>query len=230
MNKPIVTYLGHSGFSVETDKYFLIFDYIERYEYEEEGDIVEQVRVDFDSIKKPIIMFQSHWHYDHYNKAFHEKLANNTNITTILGDIKSNLPRTYTLKPRQCLKLDDIEIHTAKSTDTGVCYLIKVDGLVIYFAGDHIDWGDDDPNNEYYWEEIDYLNSLADHVDYAFIPVCTFYGEEKERITNSALYAIEKMKPLETYPMHSSTTTKPYYAFAEIVRNKAIKTKVVLPK
>ena len=50
-----VTYLGHSGFLVETDDAYFLFDYYK-------GTVPE-----LDSSKK-MFVFVSHGHYDHYSK------------------------------------------------------------------------------------------------------------------------------------------------------------------
>ena len=57
------------------------------------------------------------------------------------------------VEARKSKKIDDMEILTISSTDAGVGFLIKVDGLVIFHAGDHVHWGGDmDP----FAKEIDY--------------------------------------------------------------------------
>ena len=42
-----VCYLGHSGFTVETDNYFLVFDYVESHVDDSFGiiDVVEQKKI-----------------------------------------------------------------------------------------------------------------------------------------------------------------------------------------
>ena len=50
-----VTYIYHSGFLVETEQCYYVFDYYQ-------GELPEL------DVEKPIIVFASHAHPDHYNK------------------------------------------------------------------------------------------------------------------------------------------------------------------
>ncbi|MFQ9345343.1 MAG: MBL fold metallo-hydrolase [Coprococcus sp.] len=54
-----VTYIGHSGFSVELESHILLFDYYE-------GTMPE-----FDPAKK-LLVFASHSHPDHFNREILE--------------------------------------------------------------------------------------------------------------------------------------------------------------
>ena len=51
----IVTYIRHSGFLVETERFYYIFDY-------ESGSLPELDR------EKPVLVLSSHSHSDHYNR------------------------------------------------------------------------------------------------------------------------------------------------------------------
>lgn len=224
-----VCYLGHSGFTVETDNYFLVFDYVESHVDDSFGiiDVVEQKKIDFSKIKKPVIMFNSHEHFDHYNASINRLYSRGSNFFTILGDIESNFQNTKSMKPREYFKYKDIEVYTGSSTDVGVCFLIKVDGVVIYFAGDNIDWGDIESGKNYY-NEIDYLASICSSVDIAFVPVCNYFGEMSKSITDSAIYAIEKLNAKKCYPMHCALGKQVYGMFEDEVKSRKIKTDIAI--
>ena len=65
------------------------------------------------------------------------------------GEIKSHhnlaLPSGMELELcepiRDLYKDENIIVYSTYSTDAGVCFLVFVDGITIYFAGDNIDWG-----------------------------------------------------------------------------------------
>ena len=57
-----VTYIHHSGFLVETERFYYLFDY-------EKGDLPEM------EVKKPIFVLSSHGHGDHYNPEVFALLA-----------------------------------------------------------------------------------------------------------------------------------------------------------
>ena len=62
-----VTYIGHSGFLLETEEINFLFDY-----YEGEIPILEK--------EKPLVVFVSHSHHDHYNPEIFALLAVYQNI------------------------------------------------------------------------------------------------------------------------------------------------------
>ena len=70
----------------------------------------------------------------------------------------------------------DIEILTFRSTDEGVAFLVKAEGMVIYHAGDLNNWrweGEPDDWNDHmakqYSQEVDKLSGM--HIDVAFLPL-----------------------------------------------------------
>lgn len=229
MEKFKIKYLGHSAFLVETDKCYLMFDYAGT--TSESGYMVVQSEIDFDNYKdKKLHMFQSHNHFDHYNRVIHKKALEYANVVTILGDIESDFKNTINMLPREIRKLDNITIYTGASTDLGVCFLIDLDGFVIFHGGDNADWGDDDPLNKVYYEEIDYLSNIGLNVNIAFIPICNFVGERPINMTKGALYAIEKMKPDLVVPMHGAGNEHLYEEFADDAKIAGYKNKIVCMK
>ena len=75
-----VTYIGHSGFSVELESHILLFDYYE-------GTMPE-----FDPAKK-LLVFASHSHPDHFNREI-LKLAD------VYPDVEYIFPRISELRKR----------------------------------------------------------------------------------------------------------------------------------
>ena len=74
-----ITYLDHSGFAVEYQKYVLIFDWYK-------GKLPE-----FDS-EKEIYVFSSHSHYDHFDRKIFELENIYSNVRYVLSaDITEKL-------------------------------------------------------------------------------------------------------------------------------------------
>ncbi len=146
-----VTYIGHSGFLVETDIANLLFDY-------SEGKLPE-----VDS-EKPFIVFVSHAHPDHYNSAVFGLAKQYKNIRYFLSNdvhISEEVIKEYKLTkafinnkvafvPAGIHRIVPFQIsndmssylilETLKSTDCGVAFLLNVDGKGIYHAGDLNYW------------------------------------------------------------------------------------------
>ena len=149
-----VTFIGHSGFLVETGIANLLFDYSEGEIPAVEGDV-------------PFVVFVSHAHSDHYNPAIFalskkykniqyflshdirlsEDVAKEYKMTKsfILNKITSVQPGTRRVIPLAGIGGNDyIILETIKSTDQGVAFLLNVAGKRIYHAGD-LNW--------WVWEE-----------------------------------------------------------------------------
>ena len=136
-----VTYIGHSGFLLEWKDCFWLFDYYE-------GNIP------IPSVPKPLYVFSSHSHGDHFNPAIFS-IAGFSKICYILShDIMKKAKRYETtvnadsihfMKARQKLLLPvegvhkQLEIQTLPSTDCGVAFLVRYEGKLIYHAGD-LNW------------------------------------------------------------------------------------------
>lgn len=167
-----VTYLHHSGFAVETEGAVLLFDY-----YTENGR-----KAYFDPAAygaKPIYIFVSHAHEDHFDRRILDWAARFPNITYILSaDIRTMADfagRVYRMQAQESLELDGLYVETLQSNDEGVAFLVKLEGKTIYHAGDLNWWhwnGEPDIFNEdirrSYTMEIDRLQ--GEEIDLAFVP------------------------------------------------------------
>ena len=124
-----ITYLEHSGFAVECDDYVLIFDYYK-------GNLPQ-----FDKDKK-ICVFASHVHYDHFKKKIFTWAEEYENIHYILSDdIEAAGPKDQTehIGADADFNIWDLRIHTLKSTDEGVAFLVRVKEKTFFHAGD-LNW------------------------------------------------------------------------------------------
>lgn len=154
-----VTFICHSCFLVETAECYYLFDY-----YKGELPSLET--------EKPLLVFVSHSHQDHYNPAVFAMLRQRgmKKIGAILpNDIKpKNYPEGWelwadVLSADGCRSMDGLEGHIFKvyhsreydlpccthirtllSTDSGVAYLLYCPEGVFYHAGDLNDWITDD--------------------------------------------------------------------------------------
>ena len=135
-----VTYIHHSAFLVETETACLLFDYFT-------GEVPE-IPAD-----KPLYVLASHRHGDHFSEVIFDLAREHEKIVFILSsDIwTKRVPaelrdRAVSLAPDQSWSDEVLQVETYKSTDEGVAFWCKVDGLDIYHAGDL---------NHWYWEGED---------------------------------------------------------------------------
>lgn len=132
-----VTYIHHSAFFVETETACLLFDYFEK----KLPEIPKE---------KPLYVFASHRHPDHFSEVIFNLAADHENVRFILSfDIwKKRVPdglkeKAVFLKPDEVFDDGILRVETFKSTDEGVAFWCTVDGKQVYHAGDL---------NHWYWE------------------------------------------------------------------------------
>lgn len=166
-----VTYLYHSGFSVETEHTVLLFDY-----YTARGR-----KSYFDPTaygEKEIFVFVSHAHEDHYDARILD-WGNLPHVHYILSfDVRTEAGfqgDALAAEPNKSYTFHGIQIQTLRSNDEGVAFLVKADGKTIYHAGDLNWWhwnGEPETFNqeiaESYTTEINRLK--GGKIDVAFVP------------------------------------------------------------
>ena len=165
-----ITYIHHSAFLVETETANLLFDYFE-------GALPEILAA------KPLYVFSSHRHGDHFSEVIFELAKKYENIRFILSsDIwTKRVPeelreKAVFLDPDQKWTDGQITVETYKSTDEGVAFWCQVDGNDIYHAGDLNHWyweGEDEQWNtdmtKAYRAEIEKMRGRK--ADVAFLPL-----------------------------------------------------------
>lgn len=170
-----VTYIGHSGFSVELESHILLFDYYE-------GTMPE-----FDPAKK-LLVFASHSHPDHFNREILKLADVYPNVEYIFPkDIriakKEQRESEHFMRKRDEITVGDTKVKSLRSTDEGVAFLVRCEDRIIYHAGDlnwwHWEGEPDEKNTEMrraYQAEINRL--MDEKIDIAFVPVDPRLGEQ----------------------------------------------------
>lgn len=177
--KAEIWYLYNSGFAVKTANHFFIFDYYLDTAKSKERSLDCGVINAADLKEENVTVFVSHWHPDHFNPVIFDWRQDIKNIRYVLSyDIKKvdEAADAVIVHADQEYTVDDISVRVLQSTDTGVAFLIKADGLCIYHAGDLNWWhwnGEPDEENiqmaKRYKGQINKLKN--EHIDIAFVPV-----------------------------------------------------------
>ena len=169
-----IWYLYHSGFAVQTAGHFLIFDY---WKQRPKGKGLESGIIDPAALKEyDVIAFVSHSHGDHYNRGILSWGNIIPKLRIVLSDDIPKVPGALMVGPGMRTSQPDYELETLASNDEGVAFVIDIDGLCIYHAGDLNWWhweGEPDDYNEgmaaSYKSQIALLSGR--HIDIAFVPV-----------------------------------------------------------
>ena len=193
-----VTYINHSGFLVESETCYYIFDYYKG----------ELPKLDKD---KEVIVFCSHFHQDHFNPQIFEILNDmGMNYQAVLAkDInKRKYPAgvkiTTAYHDKTYILDNGTQVSTLLSTDSGVAFVVKAKSGTIYHAGDLNDWyweGEPDADNRQmtsrYRAEIDKLQGI--HFDVAFVPLDP---RQEDHYADGMIYFLENVECEAVFPMH----------------------------
>ncbi len=168
-----ITFLYHSAFLVELETCTLLFDWTG-----------ERPLPPYDT-QKPLYVFSSHHHHDHYTPRIFS--LGMDNVTYILAScIRLSAKRkaglgiddrcVHRLRAGVTETIGDVTVRTIRSNDAGVAFIVCVGETSMFHAGDLNNW---------YWEEeakewndriaAVFRRSLADlqglAVDVAFLPL-----------------------------------------------------------
>lgn len=205
-----VTYLNHSGFLLETKTAYFLFDYYN-------GRIPDLNR------DKPIVVFVSHGHGDHYNREIYKLLQKYPDIQYVLA---KDIP-TKRLIAEQAVRGVELGSHilsvrknttqeillwngrpliitTLKSTDAGVAFLLEYDNHTYYHAGDLNLWywkGESSQYNENmtrkFMTEMEKLKGRR--IDAAFVPLDP---RLEEHMADGFRIFMEYTESSWVFPMH----------------------------
>lgn len=208
------SYIGHSGFLLELEKQYFLFDYYQ-------GEIPAL------NPEKELVVFVSHMHGDHYNHAIWKLKGQYPRVSYVISRdvpfsarqreklgiteedcrhvLRARALETFLWNPYE---MNGITIHTFRSTDIGVAYLIEAEELLIYHAGDLNLWKWSGETAEYNQKmEKDYSAQLeligqkvgSREIDLAFLPLDP---RQKEDAFQGILEFLEKVPVKAFYPMH----------------------------
>lgn len=207
---PKVTYIAHSGFSVEVGTVVLLFDYY------------RGVMPSFGEADK-VYVFASHGHHDHFNFEIFSLYEKYTDVSYILSsDITKKYKPKYLqgkmgLSAECCESITglaagevyedaSIRVQAIPSTDIGVAFVVtdKASGCVIYHAGDLNWWTWEGESSQQYAARTkafqDDVECLKEYdIDIAFLPLDP---RQKDRFFLGFDYVMQNVSVKKAYPMH----------------------------
>lgn len=219
----VAWYLGTSGWAVKTQSKLLIFDYHIFGRKPDEPFLSNGHIIPEEIQGQKIYVFVTHGHNDHFNPAIFEWKKSIGDIVYILGFKPKNAPQYIYMDPREKKIIDGMEISTIESNDAGVGFLVSVDGLVLFHAGDHACKESD--MKVPYSGEIDFLAENGDKIDLAFIPISGCGFRDPVAVRKGVYYALEKLKPKVMFPMHAAGFEYLYKDFVKEASKDKFKTK-----
>lgn len=231
-----VQYIGHSGFLVETEWAYFLFDYYQ-------GELPKF------SMKKQLFLFVSHKHADHYNReiwklkdccedvcfVISKDVPFSARQRGILGISEEDCARVVRVRANERYFLEDregesVQIDTLKSTDLGVAYLVSYRGDKIYHAGDLNRWvwrGETEEWNQkmakQYSQQLEELQKLLgeERISIAFLPVDP---RQEEEAFGGICEFLKKISVDMVFPMHLWERYETVERCVEVVKEVVSKT------
>ena len=196
-----VTYLGHSGFLIESARRLILFDY-----YTGDLGLVRRRAAD-----KPLYVFASHVHHDHFNPEIFGLAETVQDVTFIFSfDIEEAhlVPDGYNVlvvDAGETYRIPGLgRVQTLSSTDEGVAFYIDTDEGFYYHAGDLHWWDWQHESIDYradmaaqYQNEIDIIAGKP--IDLAFVVLDPRLGDT---FANGMDYFLSVCSPKYVFPMH----------------------------
>ncbi|MBN2461630.1 MAG: ankyrin repeat domain-containing protein [Candidatus Cloacimonetes bacterium] len=221
----LLWYLGHSGWAVKTSSHFLIFDYWETGRKADTPGINNGWIVPEDLPDENVMVFVSHEHADHYDPCIFQWREHVPRIQYIMG-FQPETDETYTYTPARIdTTINDVRIWTIASNDSGVGFLLEIDGVTFFHAGDHANRQRDFSGP--YLDEIYYLQGLQKKIDFAFLPIsgCGFGDLEAVRM---GVYKTSELLNLRCIiPVHAGNAEFRYREFAATAQADGVKTNFI---
>ena len=215
--KITITYIYHSCFLIETDKVAMIFDY-----YKDNGYIEKIIP----TLNKPIYIFSSHFHGDHFNAEIFKWKDLVPDIKYILSkDIleegKAKQSDADYMEKGYVGQDGNITVKAYGSTDAGISFYIEAEGIKIFHAGDlnNWHWVDEAEAEESAGYEAAYHAELAEvaedinQLDIVMFPVDKRLGTDYYK---GAREFIEKIETDLFIPMHFGEDYASANAFSDI--------------
>ncbi len=225
MGEAAIWYLYHSGWAVKTSNTLLIFDYWELFNKPDSPSLFNGY-IDPDEIMdENVYVFISHGHGDHFDKKIMEWKKVIPRITYLFGWPAQESQSHFSFgKERISSSFGPLEVKNIYHEFDGIpesAFLIEVDGVTIYFSGDH----GNSPGalNPVYKDNIDYISQQSDEFDLIFLSIFGSPSYEGE------FYAIEKFKPRVMLPMHFGSKEARAEEFVALARNNCPNTKFWYP-
>lgn len=217
-----VTFIGHSGFLVDTGSHFLLFDLYR----DEAGALKGGLPRGGDGA-----VFISHSHGDHFNPAVLGLGIPGKTIFVADAGVRMNQTgcMVHKVSPYESVDLGWGKVKVFGSTDEGSSFLVEADGWSIFHAGDLNDWywRDESTPEELENDEGRFLKELdrikGNPVDLAFFPVDQRLRRDANR---GAIHFASSIKPRWLIPMHINGKLDPSGLFKEMA-SEGITTELV---
>ena len=222
-----ITYYMHSGFSCAMEETLLIFDYW----LGEHQELQENKRIHAEDLKKyrNVYVFISHSHPDHYDPVVYS-WADQANVQYIISYELPEDCKGTRMRPGEEIRLNEqLQVTAYESTDLGVAFLVDLQGIRLFHAGDlnFWHWREESTAQEIEEAEEEFKTIcetiVGQNIDVAFFPVDPRQGRLFDAGAN---YFAMTIKPRLMIPMHFWNRNELIIEYAR--RNRSRETEIMV--
>ena len=203
-------YLGNCGYLIRTRNHCLIFDYWTRESRPTEPSLANGFINPSELASEDVTVFVSHEHGDHFDSTIFGWPGKIPRLQYVFGFQPDSLDERsrqgYSGQPYEYIgpgmrkTIDGMQVLAVRSNDAGVGFVINVDGLAIYHAGDLAGWLPD--QREGFTSQIDSIDAIFDSVDIALVNVTGCHHQDTVALAEGTAYTLTKLQPKLVIPTH----------------------------
>ena len=223
----VIWYLGHTGWAVKTRSKLLIFDYWER--GRPDKPLLANGRIDPEEIKDlDVTVFISHIHEDHYDETILDWAKTIKKVSYIFGWKNEKPGQAVSMGPREKKMIGDMEVqlvNSPKADPLDNAFLVKIDGLAIYHAGDYGGLGGITKISDIYKEDMGYLQNEAKGLDIMFLAGLLI----NSKVPVYLPYTILTTNPSLFFLMHQGANEYKLKALADELAKTSWNSKIIAP-
>ena len=217
-------YIYHSGFAIEAEGVTLIIDYYK----DSSGSAPNRGIVHERLLKRPgkLYVLASHFHPDHFNREILTWREERPDIRYIFSrDIlkhhRAQADDALYINKGEEYEDEAVRIRAYGSTDVGISFLIDLQGMSIFHAGDlnNWHWSEESTPPEIrkadgdFLADVKFIRETAPAIDLVMFPVDRRMGKDYMK---GAKQFIERIKTTIFVPMHFSDDYEGGNAFRPI--------------
>ena len=200
------------------------FEYVAGFEVTRADDLPEGMVVRTAVLQRRLgitTVFVTHEHRDHFDSTIFGWPGTIPKLTYLFGfqpeSLDVNMRQGFTNQPYEYVgpamtkTLDGMKVLAVRSNDAGAGYVVKVDGLTIYHAGDLAGWRPNERDG--FISQIDSIDAIFDSVDIALVNVTGCHHQDTLALVEGTEYTIAKLQPKLIIPTHGFMREKYYRQF-----------------
>ena len=204
----VLWFLFDAGWVVRTSTHVLVFDYVPARHMAlpptvrpclSSGEIDPAQLAD-----QRLVVFASFLRDPQHRDAIFSWRSKVPSVAYVVGDRTAGDPAATYIAPRTERSVGGLRVLAIPTTGYGEGFIVRVDGLTIFYAGDH-------QGSERLWEpfvrEIDFVRTRVPALDIVFLQM---RFETQMSTAKGVLYALQALRPAAMFP-NSAVAGEPFF-------------------